>query len=93
MCLSHNKSNIAICLKICTKEPSYQISLFEFTKKEPYHTIQNLKHEIDYIDFSLDDKYFLFKDRYEEIAMINLDTDRDYKRINTIFLEMGLEWQ
>jgi hypothetical protein len=25
--------------------------------------------------------------------MINLDSDKDYRRINTIFVEMGIEWQ
>lgn len=25
--------------------------------------------------------------------MINLDAEKDYKRINTIFVEMGIEWQ
>ena len=46
---------------------------------------------MDYLDFSVDDKYLLFKDRYEEIGMISLE--KDYRRINTIFVEMGIEWQ
>ena len=53
--------------------------------------MSNLKHEIDYIDFSVDSKYMLFKDKYEDIGMINLE--KDFKRINTIFVEMGIEWQ
>lgn len=94
MCLSQNHLNLAVCIKICSKEPIYQISLYEFGKsRDPYHTLSNLKHEIDYIDFSLDDKYFLFKDKYEEIGMINLDSEKDYRRINTIFVEMAIEWQ
>jgi hypothetical protein len=46
---------------------------------------------VDYLDFSTDDKYLLFKDRYEEIGMVSLD--KDYRKINTIFVEMGIEWQ
>ena len=43
---------------------------------------------MDYLDFSVDDRYLLFKDRYEEIGMISLE--KDYRRINTIFVEMGI---
>ena len=53
--------------------------------------MNNLKHELDYLDFSSDEKYLLFKDKYEEIGMINLE--KDYRRINTIFVEMNIEWQ
>lgn len=52
--------------------------------------LNNLKHEIEYLDFSVDCKFVLFKDRHEEISMIQLE---DYKRINTIFVEMNIEWQ
>ena len=94
MCLSLNGQTLAVCIKICSKEPIYQISLYEFGKgKEPVHTLNNLKHEIDYLDFSKDDQFLLFKDRYEEIGMLALTPDKDYKRINTIFVEMNIEWQ
>jgi hypothetical protein len=87
MCMSQNGRNLAICIKICSKEPIYQISLYEFTQsKEPVYTLNNLKHEIDYLDFSTDDQFLLFKDRYEEIGMLALTPDKDYKRINTIFV-------
>ena len=87
MCLSQTSNILSVCIKICTKEPIFQINLYELGKsKTPFHTISNLKHEIDYLDFSLDNKYFLFKDKYEEIAMINLDSEKDYRRINTIFV-------
>ena len=55
MCLSEKGRNLAVCFKICSKEPIYNISLYELGKSRvPYHTLCNLKHEIDYIDFSID---------------------------------------
>ena len=42
------------------------------------------------MDFSVDNKYLLFKDNFEEIGMLSLI---DYKRFNTIFVEMGIEWK
>lgn len=39
------------------------------------------------MDFSIDNKFLLFKDNFEEIGMVNLI---DYKRFNTIFVEMGI---
>lgn len=42
------------------------------------------------MDFSRDCKYLLFKDSFEELGMVNL---QNFKRINTIFVEMGIEWE
>ena len=50
----------------------------------------NLKYRIEYMDFSIDHKYLLFKDNFEELGMINLES---FKRINTIFVEMNIEWE
>lgn len=52
--------------------------------------VVNLKYEIEFLDFSRDSRYLLFKDSFEELGMVNLQT---YKRINTIFVEMGVEWE
>ena len=49
-----------------------------------------MKYEIEFLDFSRDCKYLLFKDSFEELGMVNLTT---FKRINTIFVEMGVEWE
>ncbi len=49
-----------------------------------------MKYEIEFLDFSTDEKYLLYKDKFEEIGMVYLVT---LKRINTIFVEMKIEWQ
>lgn len=49
----------------------------------------NLKYQIQFMDFSRDCKYLLFKDSFQELGMVNLE---NFKRINTIFVEMGIEW-
>lgn len=49
----------------------------------------NLKYEIEFMDFSRDCKYILFKDSFEELGMISLE---NYNRINTIFVEMDVQW-
>ena len=73
MCFSGKGRILAVCIKICSKEPIYQINIYLYGKPNgPAYTLLNLKHEIDYLDFSTDDKYLLFKDRYEEIGMITL---------------------
>lgn len=41
------------------------------------------------MDFSRDCKYILFKDSFEELGMISLE---NYNRINTIFVEMDVQW-
>jgi hypothetical protein len=59
-------------------------------KKDLIYHSPSLKYEIEFLDFSTDEKYLLYKDKFEEIGMIYLVT---LKRINTIFVEMKIEWQ
>lgn len=89
-CLSKSEKLLALSLRNSIKDPTFQVGIYSLSG-ECLHQLGNLKHEIDYMDFSVEDKFLLFKDRYEEIGMISLE--KEYKRINTIFVEMGIEWQ
>lgn len=52
-------------------------------------SIDNLNTSVEYLDFSTDNFYLLYKDMSDEIAIIDLSLQ---KRINTLHVEFDLEW-
>ncbi|KAL4455920.1 hypothetical protein ABPG73_008674 [Tetrahymena malaccensis] len=52
-------------------------------------TISNLASPVEYIDFTEDDNFLLYKDTLEEVSIIDLSNQ---KKINTIFIEHDIEW-
>lgn len=52
-------------------------------------TISNLASPVEYIDFTVDDNFLLYKDTLEEVSIIDLSNQ---KKINTIFIEHDIEW-
>lgn len=52
-------------------------------------SIDNLNTSVEFLDFSTDNFYLLYKDISDEIAIIDLSLQ---KRINTLYVEFDLEW-
>lgn len=48
-----------------------------------------LSSEVEFLDFSVDDRYLLFKDRSEDLGIVEC---KELRRINTIFIEYDIEW-
>lgn len=48
-----------------------------------------LSSEVEFLDFSVDSRYLLFKDRSEDLGIVEC---KELKRINTIFIEYDIEW-
>ena len=51
--------------------------------------MDNLNTNVDYLDFSTDNFYLLYKDVSDEIAIIDLSIQ---KKINSLYVEFELEW-
>jgi len=52
-------------------------------------TVDNLSTSIEFLDFSTDNFYLLYKDSFEEVVIIDLS---NLKKINTVFVEFDIEW-
>lgn len=52
-------------------------------------SIGNLTTSIEYIDFTKDNLYMMYKDNFEEVAIIDIV---HLKKTNTIFIENDVEW-
>ena len=51
--------------------------------------IDNLAHNIDFIDFTNDNCYLLYKDINDEVAIIDLN---NLKKMSNLTLGEGVEW-
>lgn len=56
---------------------------------EKMMSFDNLSTSLEFIDFSTDNFYLLYKDNYEEVAIIDLAS---LKRITEIYMEFNIEW-
>ncbi|EGR29518.1 PH domain protein [Ichthyophthirius multifiliis] len=52
-------------------------------------SIDNLSTSVEFVDFTIDNSYLLYKDNFEEVSIIDLT---NHKKINTIYIEHDVEW-
>ncbi len=52
-------------------------------------SIDNLSTSVEFVDFTVDNSYLLYKDNFEEVSIIDLT---NHKKINTIYIEHDVEW-
>lgn len=58
-------------------------------KYKTFCAVDNLSTSIEFLDFSTDNFYLLYKDSYDEVVIIELT---NLKKINTVFVEFDIEW-
>jgi hypothetical protein len=89
MKLSPNEKMLAIALAP-SKEQNAKIEIFDTNIEENILknicSIDNLSASIEFLDFSKDDQYLLFKDSFEEVSCIDLANQTKGKPIS-IYIE------
>jgi hypothetical protein len=76
------------------QEQNAKIEIYRATQDEstmfaPLHAIDNLSTAIEFIDFSTDNYFLVYKDNFEEVA--NVDLSNLSKR-NLADMEFDIDW-
>ena len=92
MKLSIDEKKLALSLAR-NQEQNAKIEIYDTENEENGFrllcSIDNLNTSVEYLDFSTDNFFLLYKDISDEYAIIDLSLQ---KRINTLSFEFDLEW-
>eukprot|EP01016_Furgasonia_blochmanni_P022356 TRINITY_DN24386_c0_g1_i1.p1 TRINITY_DN24386_c0_g1~~TRINITY_DN24386_c0_g1_i1.p1 ORF type:complete len:291 (+),score=52.47 TRINITY_DN24386_c0_g1_i1:64-936(+) len=90
--ISYNEKLIAVALAP-SPDSNARIELYEIEDETKTFKllclVDNLTSSVEFLDFSTDNFYLLYKDYFAEITIIDLST---MNRINTLFVEFDIEW-
>ena len=90
--LSYNEEMLAVALDPNQQENA-KIEIYDLTHDETIfklsHNLENLSTSLEFIDFSTDNFYLIYKDNFEEIAIIDISNE---KKVNTNYMEFDIEW-
>ena len=92
MKMSYNERILTVALAP-NNEQNAKIEIYDADNEENslklLCSVDNLATSIEFLDFSTDNFYLLYKDHFEEVVIIDLT---NLKKINTIYVEFDIEW-
>mmetsp|Transcript_19117 Transcript_19117/g.2603 ORF Transcript_19117/g.2603 Transcript_19117/m.2603 type:complete len:128 (+) Transcript_19117:219-602(+) len=92
MKMSYKENLLAVALNP-NKDSSAKIEIYDANREDGNFKILcqvgNLPTSIEYLDFTMDNYYLIYKDNFEEVSIIDL---KNLKKINTLYVEHDAKW-